>query len=97
MSQTHAQRAQRITNTRQLTARQRVILDRVAESIAKNGYAPTMRELAESLDIKNMNAVQSHLLALRNKGYVAWEERRARTLRIVKLPDARVAAKAWTR
>ena len=69
---------------RPLTERQLGILEQIAACISENGYAPTTRELAELVGIKGPNAMNDHLWALRRKGYVHWEDGKARTLRVVK-------------
>lgn len=69
---------------RPLTPRQRGILEHIAAYQAEHGYAPTTRELADRVGIKGQNAMIDHLWALRRKGYVEWQDGKARTLRIVK-------------
>ena len=73
-----------LSSPRPLTARQRGILEQIAACIAQNGYPPTTRELAERVGIKGPNALNDHLWALRRKGYVEWQDGKARTLRILK-------------
>jgi repressor LexA len=72
------------SSPRPLTDRQRGILEQIAACIAQNGYAPTTRELALLVGIKGLNALNDHLWALRRKGYVEWQDSKARTLRILK-------------
>ncbi|HMJ11618.1 MAG TPA: hypothetical protein VK524_09415 [Polyangiaceae bacterium] len=72
------------SSPRPLTARQREILEQIAACTAENGYPPTTRELAEQVGIKGPNAMLDLLWALRRKGYVEWQDGKARTLRIVK-------------
>jgi repressor LexA len=71
-------------SSRPLTERQRSILDAIAAFTAEHGYAPTTRELGDLLGIAGSNAVMDHLWALRRKGYVEWQDGKARTLRITK-------------
>lgn len=66
------------TSSRPLTARQAVILDYVRTFIAKNGYPPTLRELARGCGIKSTNGVTDHLKALRRKGFLDIDHEKAR-------------------
>jgi len=50
--------------------------------IARNGYSPSVRELAELHGVTSKCAFDN-LWALKEKGYVTWEPKRPRTLRIL--------------
>lgn len=41
---------------------------------------PTIRELMERFDIHSPNGVVCHLWALRHKGYITWQDGKARTI-----------------
>jgi len=64
-----------------LTKRQKQILDHVSQSIQKEGYPPSIREIGEALGIKSPRGVVGHLEALEKKGYLS-RERGARTIKI---------------
>jgi repressor LexA len=53
-----------------LTARQKKVLDAIREFILESGYSPTVRQLGETLGISNPSAVFKHILSLEKKGYL---------------------------
>jgi repressor LexA len=56
---------------RPLTQRQRAVLDVIKRHISKCGVSPTLREIGAELDIRSTNAVNDHLNAIEDKGYIA--------------------------
>lgn len=50
--------------------RQKEILDLIAQSIDKYGYAPTLTEIAQHLGLSSLATVHEHLAALEKKGLV---------------------------
>ena len=73
-----------------LTARQLRVLVVISELTKAHGYAPTIRELQAAIKARSPNAVAQKLKYLRRKGWVTWEPKQARTLRI-NAPAARFA------
>lgn len=65
-----------------LTTRQRVVYDCVVKFISVHIHMPTMRELADALDI-SPTGVRCHLEAMRRKGWIEWEPGKSRTIRPV--------------
>jgi len=60
-----------------LTDRQQALLDYLASFMAKQGYAPTLQEIAQAFGFSSLQAVKDHLQALERKGYVRrWPGRR---------------------
>lgn len=55
---------------KELTKRQRGILDFIIACIRENGYPPTIAEIGEDFGISSTNGVNDHLLALERKGYI---------------------------
>ncbi len=55
---------------KELTKRQRAILQFIIESIREYGYPPTIAEIGEEFGISSTNGVNDHLLALERKGYI---------------------------
>jgi repressor LexA len=53
---------------RQLTPRQREILELIQDFIAEYGMPPTRAEIAKTLGFKSANAAEQHLRALQKKG-----------------------------
>ncbi|MBD3413444.1 MAG: repressor LexA [Candidatus Aminicenantes bacterium] len=64
-----------VNRTRQeLTQRQKKVLDAVKDFIRKNGYSPTIRQLAGILGIPSPSAVFKHLSSIEKKGYLRKEK-----------------------
>ena len=53
-----------------LTDRQQQILSSISRNVQRNGYPPTMQELADEMGIRSKNAIFKHLTALELKGYI---------------------------
>jgi repressor LexA len=68
--------------SRNLTARQKEILEHIADHIREKSYAPTYQELADKLNIKSKYAILKHIDSLVAKGYLE-KDSSARALRIV--------------
>jgi repressor LexA len=76
------------TPIRPLTDRQREIYRWIVGYIATHGYSPTVRELCLAFRFDSPNGAMCHLLPLRKKGYLAWNERQSRTIRPLQQVDA---------
>jgi repressor LexA len=76
-----------------LTKRQREILDFIEQSIAQNGYAPTLEEIGERFELRSMATVHKHLSNLETKGLIRrkWNHSRA-----IEVTDDRRPAAALT-
>lgn len=64
------------------TARQLVVLRTIAAFIRRNGYPPTLKELCRMLEIRSLNAMHEHLVALEVKGLISRGTKIARSIRI---------------
>lgn len=53
--------------------RQRVILDFLTQFIQKNGYAPTLREIADGVGLSSLATVHEHIRRLTEKGILKKE------------------------
>ena len=65
-----------------LTERQQVIYDFIRGLIVRRGYGPTVREIAQRMDISSPNGVMGHLKALERKGFIRRDSRRARAIEL---------------
>ncbi len=68
---------------RNLTERQKEVLEFISSFTEKNSFPPTVREIGEHFDI-TLRAVQDHLAALHKKGYISICQKRSRSIRILK-------------
>lgn len=70
-----------------LTDTQRAIHAFLAERIETDGFAPSQAEIARAFGFKGVRAAQYHLEALEAAGIVERSPGRARSLRLLQLPD----------
>ena len=70
-----------------LTDTQRAIHAFIAERIEADGYAPSQAEIARAFGFRGVRGAQYHLEALEAAGIVERSPGRARSLRLLQLPD----------
>jgi repressor LexA len=66
-----------------LTRRQQEILDFIRSLQEREGVPPTLREIARHFRFRSMTAAADHVRALRRKGALVGNARRARALQVV--------------
>lgn len=71
-----------------LTERQAEVLATIVVLSQAKGYPPTMRELGVALGISSTNGVTEHLDRLAAKGFIARDPKSARSIRILRTPEA---------
>lgn len=64
------------------TEKQRAVMALIERGRARNGYPPTIREIAAQLQLKSWHSVVCHLTPLKRKGFVTWTEGKGRTLAV---------------
>ena len=65
-----------------LYRRQRQIVEFVSQYIQKNGYSPTLQEIADAIGVSSLATVHEHLQALERKGVIKKYEGAVRGLEI---------------
>lgn len=71
------------TEMSSLSSPQQQLYDWLAAFIQEHGYAPSVRQMMQAMGLKSPAPVQSRLKYLKQKGYIDWEEGKARTLRLL--------------
>ncbi|MBT4123827.1 MAG: transcriptional repressor LexA [Candidatus Pacebacteria bacterium] len=66
-----------------LYKRQRQIVDFIAQYIQKNGFAPTLKEIAGSIGVSSLATVHEHLQALQRKNVIKKHEGTVRGIELV--------------
>jgi repressor LexA len=66
-----------------LYKRQREILDFLKQYIARNGYSPTLQEIADAMGVSSLATVHEHLQALAKKGLIKRYEGAVRGIKIL--------------
>lgn len=58
------------------------VLTFIQEFIKENGYAPSVREIGQGTALRSTSTVLYHLRSLRERGFINWNERRSRSIRV---------------
>lgn len=66
-----------------LYRRQKQILDFISQYIQKNGYSPTLQQIAEALGVHSLATVHEHLTAMVKKGIIRRFEGAVRGIEII--------------
>jgi repressor LexA len=66
-----------------LYKRQRQILDFIAQYIQKNGYAPTLREIADAINVSSLATVHEHLETLDRKKVIKKHNGKVRGIELI--------------
>lgn len=67
-----------------LTKRQREILDFINEFIEQNGYAPSLREIGGNFRLSSPATIHAHVENLKSKGFLKTGYNEARSIELVK-------------
>lgn len=65
-----------------METRQR-IYEFLMEFMIKNGYAPTVREIADGVGLKSTSSAYTHLLKLHDMGKIHMEGNKPRAIRLI--------------
>lgn len=70
------------TTAKGLGDRKKQIIQFIHDFRQQNTYAPTVREIAEGVNLSSVSTVQRHLINLVEKGYIETEQQKPRTIRL---------------
>jgi len=65
-----------------LTEAQQELFDWIKNYIKDFRHSPSIRQMMKAMDLKSPAPIQSRLKHLQEKGYISWQEGRARTLQL---------------
>jgi len=66
----------------ELTSRQSAIVRYITDSVARQGYPPSMREIGKAVDLASTSSVAYQLMALESKGVLYRDPHRPRAYRV---------------
>lgn len=72
---------------RELTTRQRQILDFIRAEIHRRGFPPSVREIGAAVGLSSSSTVHSHLAALEAKGFIRRDPSKPRALEVLDYRD----------
>lgn len=70
----------KVVAMRQLTKRQKKILDYIREEVENKNYPPSVREICQAMDLSSSSTVHAHLKALEKKGYIKRDPTKPRAI-----------------
>lgn len=70
-----------------LTTRQRQVLDYITATVSERGYPPAVREIGDALGLSSPSTVHSHLSALVKAGYLRRDPSKPRAIEIMHTSD----------
>jgi repressor LexA len=68
----------------ELNKREKAILKFIEKQIMEDGYPPSVREIGKAVGLKSTATVHGYLSRLEEKGYVKKQDKKGRTLRLLK-------------
>ncbi|MCD7788467.1 MAG: transcriptional repressor LexA [Firmicutes bacterium] len=71
----------------ELNEKEKAVYAYIAESIHKNGFSPSVRDIKAALGIKSTSTVHAYLGRLEEKGYITKDDGKSRTVRMVFPPE----------
>jgi repressor LexA len=72
-----------MTRDRELTDRQRQVLDFIKSDTARTGYPPTVRDIGAAVGLSSSSTVHAHLEALEAKGLIRRDPSKPRALEVL--------------
>ena len=72
------------TKKEELNKREKAILKFIEKKIKEDGYPPSVREIGKAVGLSSTATVHGYLAKLRNKGYIKKEDKKGRTLKLLK-------------
>jgi repressor LexA len=76
-----------VRNSRELTLRQKEVLETLCRWLRDHGYPPSIRELGEELNLASTRSVHDHLGTLERKGYIRRRRDRSRAIEVLRQPE----------
>ncbi|MBA9024746.1 LexA family protein [Peribacillus huizhouensis] len=67
----------------ELTTRQINIIEAIKDITLENGNPPTIREVGNEVGLSSSSTIMGHLIMLKNRGIVDWEDGKPRTLHLI--------------
>ena len=68
----------------ELNKREKAILKFIEKKIKEDGYPPSVREIGKAVGLSSTATVHGYLAKLREKGYIKKEDKKGRTLKLLK-------------
>ncbi|MCL2096863.1 MAG: transcriptional repressor LexA [Oscillospiraceae bacterium] len=71
-----------MSDRNQMNPKERAVFEFIIDTIKKEGFSPSVRDIKISLNIKSTSTVHAYLEKLEKKGYIQKEAGKSRTIRV---------------
>ncbi len=72
-----------LNSVQELTEAQNELYEWIKEYVKKFQHSPSIRQMMQAMGLKSPAPIQSRLKHLQEKGFISWQEGKARTLQLV--------------
>ena len=69
------------------TRKEKAILKFIEEQVIENGYPPSVREIGKAIGLSSTATVHAYLAKLEKQGFIKKEDKKGRTLKVIKGTD----------
>ena len=76
-------------NRAETTRKEKAILKFIEEQVKENGYPPSVREIGKAIGLSSTATVHAYLEKLEKDGYIKKEDKKGRTLKVIKGTDGK--------
>lgn len=81
-------------NRAETTRKEKAILKFIEEQVKKNGYPPSVREIGKAIGLSSTATVHGYLAKLEKHGFIKKEDKKGRTLKVIKGSDGKPIKKS---
>ena len=74
-------------NRAETTRKEKAILKFIEEQVIEKGYPPSVREIGKAIGLSSTATVHAYLAKLEKQGYIKKEDKKGRTLKVIKGSD----------
>ena len=75
------------------TRKEKAILKFIEEQVVENGYPPSVREIGKAIGLSSTATVHAYLAKLEKQGFIKKEDKKGRTLKVIKGTDGQPVKK----
>ncbi len=75
------------------TRKEKAILKFIEEQVKENGYPPSVREIGKAIGLSSTATVHAYLSKLEKQGFIKKEDKKGRTLKVIKGTDGQPVKK----
>ena len=81
-------------NRAETTRKERAILKFIEEQVMEKGYPPSVREIGKAIGLSSTATVHAYLAKLEKQGFIKKEDKKGRTLKVIKGSDGKPVKKS---